>query len=699
MTNSQSTSTKCIDQNSDYLILVKDLGRRNAATLGFFPEGAFNEYAAKKHIIVAIGVNGEFLGYLLFRITPSRQEASIVHLCIETEKQGQGIAKTLVKELINSTNELRGISLRCRRDFAASKLWPKLNFSAVSESAGKSASGSILTRWWYQHKNVDLFTPLFEKDLTEKLKVVIDANIFYDIKNQADDESMALLADYLEDSIVICITSELFNEIDRSTDAKERIASKNFTSQFPQLSCSLEDFEQVYNSLKPYLPPNPKIQDISDFSHLARAIHANVKFFVTKDRRVLDKSDELYKEFGVLIIRPVDLIVEIDSLYREQEYQPARLAGTLYEIAKVQPGHEDLLVNTFQANAECETKSLLRTKLRNLLLAPKETDCLVAWSLDKKPLGLISYTQAEQNILTVHLIRVAPNHELSTTILRYLIGFIMKRARTQGCNLIEVVDTFLSSSAKDALLKDYFFPLSNLWFKYVIPTFSTKDEVVSKLASITHSSEEVAAKTSEINALLSSLDGIENPAGHSSVEEILWPAKIKGSSIPCYVVPIQPQWAMHLFDENFANQDIFGAKVDLALSREGVYYRAKMNSAGISAPARIIWYVSQKGSRYTGAGAIRAHSRLDEIVVGKPKDLFKQFRRLGIYEWKDVFATAKNNISNEIMALRFSDTEMLSKCLSWDEITQKLDAVGVKTQLQSPCKIPEDVFFSIISSS
>ena len=692
------TTIISIDHNSKYLKCVMDLWRPNASTLGFFPEGAFKEYATKKQIIVALNSEKYFVGYLLFRITPSRQEASIVHLCVVAEKQGQGIAKALVKELIKITNHLRGISLRCRRDFEANNLWPKLNFSAASESEGRANNGSILTRWWYQHQVADLFTSLIQEDFTDKLLVVIDANIFYDLKNKSDDESMALRADYLADSIAICITTELFNEIDRSPNQRERESSRNFASQFHHLVCQLDDFDQVYNSIKPYLPTNPRPQDNSDFSHLARALHANAKFFCTRDGAILDKSNELYEEFGISVIRPVDLIVEIDSLYREQEYQPARLAGTLCEIAKVQSGQENLLVNAFLDKASSESQISLRQILRRLLISPQETDCLVAWSHSKEPLGLVAYNQVQSNCLSVKLFRVFPTHKLSTTILRYLIGFIMKKALSKGCRLIEIIDLNLNQNAKEALLRDHFFPSSNSWFRFVIPTYTTIEHVLTELRIIDSKDETVRNKITEIGTLLSSTEALQNSNNIWNLEAVLWPAKITGSNIPCYIVPIRPEWALHLFDEQFANQDMFGAKIDLALSRESVYYRAAKNSAGISAPARILWYVSQKNSKHYGAGAIRAQSRLDEVIIGKPKELFKQFRRLGIYEWKDVFLTAKNNLNNEIMALRFSETEMLNRPLPWDEITKKLEAAGIKTQLQSPCKIPEDMFFSIISN-
>jgi hypothetical protein len=64
---------------------------------------------------------------------------------------------------------------------------------------------------------------------------------------------------------------------------------------------------------------------------------------------------------------------------------------------------------------------------------------------------------------------------------------------------------------------------------------------------------------------------------------------------------------------------------------------------------------------YYGVSAVRACSRFDEVVIGKPKALYRRFRNLGIYEEKNVFEVAKNEFNKEIMAIRFSDTELFNK--------------------------------------
>jgi hypothetical protein len=63
-----------------HLESVMALHRPNAKTLGFFPKGAFEEHAKLRQIIVALGSDGNFLGYILYRV--ARGRATIVHLCV-----------------------------------------------------------------------------------------------------------------------------------------------------------------------------------------------------------------------------------------------------------------------------------------------------------------------------------------------------------------------------------------------------------------------------------------------------------------------------------------------------------------------------------------------------------------------------------------------------------------------------------------
>ncbi|MDF0378130.1 GNAT family N-acetyltransferase [Methylophilus sp. YYY-1] len=687
------TLSRVANSNSS-LNEIKKLWRDYADTLGFFPEGAFEHYAQKGQIIIAVDSSSTLLGYLLYRVTPSRNDASIVHLCVNKDARGQGIASLLVKELLATTKPLKGIGLKCRRDFEANKIWPKFGFKAMSESVGKSKAGSTLTRWWYDHNHPDLFS-IAQNTLSDETKrVVIDANIFYDLKNKCNDESLALTADWLDDSISIYLTDEIFNEINRASSETERNSSRAFATNFDLIRCEHEAFESTYCLLKQHIPAKPSEQDISDFTHLAKAISAKVDFYVTRDEKVLNKSNAIYELFGIPIIRPSDLVIEIDSLYRESEYQPARLAGTLCKVSRVQSKAESRIVDIFQNEIEGERQTNLKACLRNILSNPRDIDCFEALDHNNNSIGLVSYNKQISGILKVELLRTNKKHVLSKTLIRHLIGKIIKEAEDCSCYLINISDPYLDSDTKAALQEDNFHKTDDGWLKLSIFDHYDPRTLSKKLSHIGNQHENLNNYCQTICTIIESAATYQDLISFKNVEALISPGLIKASSIPCYIVPIRPFWAQHLFDEYLASNDLFGARLDLALNREAVYYRSPRNSAGISLPARILWYVSHN-KKFPGSGALRAYSRVDEVVVDYPKQLFRQFRRLGIYEWKDVLYTAKS-IDKQLMAIKFSNTSLLKCRCDWKSIQKALSDAGINSQLQSPCRIPEELFFSLI---
>lgn len=70
-----------INEESLHLSSVKALWRQSSKTLGFFPSGAFDDYAKQKNILVAIDSKNACIGYLLYRCSHGR--ITIVHLCVD----------------------------------------------------------------------------------------------------------------------------------------------------------------------------------------------------------------------------------------------------------------------------------------------------------------------------------------------------------------------------------------------------------------------------------------------------------------------------------------------------------------------------------------------------------------------------------------------------------------------------------------
>jgi ribosomal protein S18 acetylase RimI-like enzyme len=128
-----------IDHHLHHLEAVIALGRANAKTLGAMPKGGFVDYAVKRHIIVALSSQNECIGYLMYRV--AYQRASIVHLCIDKAWRGKHIAQMLVNKLIQTTRDLHGIRLSCRRDYGLDRMWSSFGFIARTDKPGRSKDG------------------------------------------------------------------------------------------------------------------------------------------------------------------------------------------------------------------------------------------------------------------------------------------------------------------------------------------------------------------------------------------------------------------------------------------------------------------------------------------------------------------------------------------------------------------------------
>ena len=189
-----------------------------------------------------------------------------------------------------------------------------------------------------------------------------------------------------------------------------------------------------------------------------------------------------------------------------------------------------------------------------------------------------------------------------------------------------------------------------------------------------------------------SLRGIDSFVNVTNREKAAWPAKLLDADIPTYIVPILPQWAANLFDTNLADQTLFGAPREPALSREKAYYRARYPDPPFEAPGRILWYVSSGSGRHPGAKAIRACSVLECVTIAKPGELFRKYARLGIYSWRNVLETAKGDTDRHIMGLHFSDTELFARPIPWKEMQATLYRHGVSTTLVSPIRITPELF-------
>lgn len=685
-----------IDRESSYLSDVIDLGDANSATLGFFPREAFKKYAERKNILVAFDNKETFLGYLLYRT--AGRKVIIVHLCIQEEYRGQGIAAKLVKRLCQQTQDYLGIGLRCRRDYAASDVWPRLGFTARFDEEGRSKDGSTLTFWWIDHHKDDLFSQVEPNRPEENLDVAIDANIFYDLNFEDDPdsrESQALVADWIQPHVNLHLTEEIHNEIDRLESEEEREDKRRTSRDYEFVESPVDKFKQAEESLYSFEPLLEKLsdpldpQDESDIRHLARVIGAGFLFFITRDEPLLEVADEIYERYGVTILRPADLITRLSQLYGEVHSQPRRLAGTRIEIQSTRQYQEEEWIEHFYHHKTAERESDFSRKLRKYTSNPKRYNCRLIMG-DEQPLAFIVRDREDEHALRIPFLRLAPTQEATTVGIHLLFQSIRLAAREKR-RYVLITDSYLDGELVSTLQNDGFVETDRGWLKTTLPvsgSASRFSDILNRISQDPRAPTDFHQEMAEV-AEKSPLD---EPRPFSVLEKQFWPAKITDAQIPTYIVPIRPEWARHLVDERLSQDDLFGAKRDLALNREGVYYRSSRGAEKIMAPGRILWYVSKNPK------SIRACSRLEEVVVGCPKDLYRRYRRLGVYEWEQVYATANRDIKSEIMALKFTDTEHFENPIKWDEMQSILEEKGIKTRLMTPERIPPSVFRRIYTT-
>ncbi len=686
-----------VQYNSPYLQFVKSLWRASSATLGFFPDGAFKEYAAKRNILVAIENENKCIGYLLYRSCRGRF-ITIQHLCINKANRGQGIAKKLIDHLKTITKDHYGIKLSCRRDFEANKIWPKLGFVAQSNIPGKNKEGKELTVWWFDYGHANLFTLAAKNQVASKLNVVIDANIFFDLNEEnGNEESKALQADWLQDSLDLCITDELFNEINRNENAVERINKFNLArNRYKCVNCQPAQVAKITTSIRHLFPKKITESDQSDLNQLAKTIASESQFFVTRDVNMLKKrAEQIYEIYGISIVNPAGLISKLDELRRETEYKASRFAGTLSKIRRVHSGEETVLSRYFQLSNLGETKVKFQQRLRHYLSNPEQYICQVALDKKETPLALIVYEKKDHHELGIPMFRVNRG-PLAGTLARYLIFQSIILSSTEQRMFTKVTEPYLENIILFALQEDGFFQVKNEWLKTNLAVLETTNLLANRLLGLSATTDNEYSILYELANILKQNNSNNDSKTMADIEQTLWPAKVADANIPTFIVPIRAWWAHHLFDKNLANQTLFGAKLELAFNRESVYYRSKHFPAGLKAPGRILWYISND-PKYHGTKHIRACSRIEEITIGQPKTLFKQFRRLGVYTWENVFSIAKNDINQDIMAIHFSDTELFTNPIPLKRVKSILIKSDYLPNFQSPLKVSNHIFNEIYS--
>jgi ribosomal protein S18 acetylase RimI-like enzyme len=637
---------------------VLDLHRANRQVLGFLPDEGFRDRALQGTLLVAVD-DGRVVGYVLYDLP--NDIVKIVHLCVARSCRRSGAARELIEHLDRRHSERRCLQLACRRDFPASKLWPKLGFTPVAERTGRSRAGHPLTVWQRSHDHADLFTLPDER----RKIAAIDCNVFKDLTSTRPQGSASrhLRDDWVTEMLELRVTEELFHEINRCEDRALRERMLHDASGFGRLPSA----SGAWRPLVARVASLASTAGESDHRHVARAIVGNASYFVTRDGQLLKVAGSLREAFGLLVARPEEVIQHLDRQRYTGGYEPQALQATSINRIEIQRVSQDRLVEAFLNYGAGERAGHLRQILQPVLATPHEHEFLVFEDGHGRLLGALAMQAADHQI-DVKLMRVGSSGRLGAAVGRQLAFLPRREAANRRIIQIVVSDPSPTACVREALREEFYTGVPQSFAcevrRGLVAPPPIKDEDL-RLASI------------------------------AERERRLWPQKLLGA-IPTFMIPIHPTFAAALFETNLAAGTLFGRDLDLGLSREHVYYRSCGWSGGIRTPARLLWYV--KGSRRTGQGYLAATSALLEISRGRPRSLHQRFTRLGVWSRQEVEDATGN--TGEVMALRFADTELLANPIQLSELRALYDSAGLQFQApQSPRIVPEHMFYLLYRRS
>ena len=650
---------------------MDELMKRHSSTLGFLPREALRNYLETENTLGAKTDDGKLIGYLLHAANPDYFR--IAQLCVAEDFKGQGIARRFVNELKNIATTQKDIRLRCRNDFPAHQMWPKLGFSAIDEQPGRSRDKRPLTFWRLTLAPDDQLGLFQVKTSDESLDVVIDAQIFFDFDEADSDKSMpskALLSDFLIDAIRLLVADELFNEITREKDSRQREKSRNKAHEFPKIDYDPQLAEHFEGVLKTFLPGNSPSQQ-SDIRQLAKAAASEVKIFVSRDQALLNKSEEIADQVSLQVVSPTELIIRSHELSEKQSYAPTRIAGFELRWQRLSSGE----VTNFRYNSflsQGEKQGVFKEKLDALLASPyhHEAECLQS---KDETVAIRVLTRDSNKTLTVPLMRVARSADDRSLLGRFVIADTLTQAVKENLDMVKIDASVLTPGLEPDLLEMGFIKGNGSFVRFCFSRCLTRTEVLSEIHEL----------LPELSINYQSMSGLD-------LQRRCSPLNLKETDQEYFLIPIRPGYAKSLIDRQQAANDMFVHNPSVLLRWDNVYYRAKSHHHMLKPPARLLWYESGDEARQ-----IVAISCLDAVEIETAKVLFKKYKKFGVLEWRDIYKICEGEPSKEIMALRFSHTFLFRKAVSLDAIRRVFDEYETNLVLQSPSRIPTEIFYNL----
>lgn len=647
------------DAESTFTAVLK-LHKANKKSLGFLPDAAFRDRAGSGALVTARrGTN--IVGYTIY--DRPRSHLKLVHVCVDVSERSNGVAALLVARMIDDNPNATGYEAHCRRDYNINRFWESLGMTPRGDRPGRGLRNEPLTIWWRPLGGPDLFDHLILE--TALPLAVLDTNVVIDlvaspgVRRRHRGSSEQLTGDWVESRAMLAVSSELDHELNALDDAKERAQQYAGSQSLTRLPTNRPSDTSIETALKSRISDEVWAKDPSlakDVNHLADAINAGARFFVTHDEGLIGATQGWAEtDFGIRLVMPFELVNELSDPGSVPTYEPRHLNGT-YTWREASTFTIDELENAFLNFPVHERKPEFRSKVRDAL-AKKASHTAHVLMGDNELVGLL-VTYLDEATLRVPLFRVRRGLTASTIAFQ-LAREIRKIAARLGIENVNVEDSCLHPVTSAALIEDGYRELGQSHIADVVG-----DEVDLS------SAEQVAALAARMGVESIDFSTRLTPDLIAEIERRYWPLKIWDDT-PCLLVPIRPEHSMNLFGYP---SNLIDQRDSLGLARQHVYYRSTRNNPLKKLPARVIWYCSKDGRM--GVHMVFAYSRIVGSHVLPPDDAHDRFHHMGVYKRADVRrATGKGS---EVHVLEFEDTEILGRPMSLSELVATGASIGEK---------------------
>lgn len=652
-----------------------ELGDRSHATLGHLPFEAYDDAAARGCLLLAVDPDERVVGYALFGLGP--RWVRLTHLTVAPELRRRGVARSFVDWISTMHQHRPGILVWCRHDYGLAAMWSALGFTRGAEKRGRGRRPTTLVSWWRDHGQPKLFQPTAQE---VAVRASMDFNVvrdLADLRRQDRTESLALFDDQFVDRLELLRTPMLDVEIDEVRDAQLRVECTDQASQLSPCrpdstvadAVEIELLNAVGSTNAAFAASR---QGQRDVRYVAEALAAGLNVFVSRDQELTDALRSAAAARGLLILRPAEVIVRLDELVRTEAYRPASVQATAFSRRLLRAGEEGELAGLV-ARHHGERESAFRRRTRELTATG--FDRLAILSPEGQIVGGV-LKRIDDQTLDVKVFRVAEG-QFAATLVRQLLFALRTEAVASSARLIRVDDPHMPDAILAALADDGFVPSGDRYTAHVVDVIGTAGAVSDAATAAARAANLVAPPR-----LAPSLPALTA----AYVERAWWPAKVTDSLLPNYIIPIRQEFSRELLGVPLG---LFARPPELGLSLEQVYYRSP-RGLKVSAPARLLWYMSGSGKRGVEAPAIVATSILEEVVVGEPSDLHERFQHLGVWTLEQVHAASREGLAQ---LLRFSRTFQFVKPVAAGDVRRHVGHLP-----QGPTKITSKVYEHLYAS-